>query len=484
MSKPSYDYSRLRSIILSVSCVALIGWALVVQLPGPERSDDGRVIVEYWEKWTGFEAEAMQRVVDDFNASQDRIEVRMLSVSTIDQKLMLAISGGDPPDLAGVWSHTVPVYAERGALIPLDGYLAEHRLSMQRYLPVLEALCDYRGMTWALPSAPTSLGLHWNRRAFSDAGLDPDTPPATLAELDAWAERLTIVRVVRDGQPIELAYPDLTESERTSHRFEIVRLGFSPAIPGWWNDLWSLWFGGEMFDPAEGVTASSQASLEAYRWFAGYVDKYGLSNLRQFASSFGNFASPQDPFISGRVAMVLQGVWMNNFIQMYRPELDWAAGPFPAANDRGASTIAECDCLVIPRGAENAAAAFEFLEYVAQREPAEKLARGQRKTSPLREVSDGFYAAHPHPFAQLFHDLLNTPNAKYVPRVPFWPVYKDEMIAASETVWNHTQPVEAALGVVQSRMSEEWTKTQQRWERVGQHRLAEWRDLANEREAP
>ena len=37
-----------------------------------------RVELEYWEKWTGFEREAMARVVDAFNQSQDRIHVRFL----------------------------------------------------------------------------------------------------------------------------------------------------------------------------------------------------------------------------------------------------------------------------------------------------------------------------------------------------------------------------------------------------------------------
>ena len=34
------------------------------------RTEDGRVVVSYWEKWTGFEDDAMQAVVDDFNANR------------------------------------------------------------------------------------------------------------------------------------------------------------------------------------------------------------------------------------------------------------------------------------------------------------------------------------------------------------------------------------------------------------------------------
>ena len=41
---------------------------------GTRRNDipTGRIVLDYWEKWTGHEAAAMQTVVDAFNASQDR----------------------------------------------------------------------------------------------------------------------------------------------------------------------------------------------------------------------------------------------------------------------------------------------------------------------------------------------------------------------------------------------------------------------------
>jgi multiple sugar transport system substrate-binding protein len=79
---------------------------LAFGLAGCARQDaggaGGRVRVDYWEKWSGFEAEAMQAVVDDFNRSQDRIDVHLLSVNQVDLKLLLAASSGHPPDVAGL----------------------------------------------------------------------------------------------------------------------------------------------------------------------------------------------------------------------------------------------------------------------------------------------------------------------------------------------------------------------------------------------
>ena len=69
---------------------------------GSPHARNGRITIRYWEKWTGFEADAMRAVVDDFNASQNHVFVDFSSVSQMDRRLMLAISGGVPPDLAGV----------------------------------------------------------------------------------------------------------------------------------------------------------------------------------------------------------------------------------------------------------------------------------------------------------------------------------------------------------------------------------------------
>ncbi|MFX8824957.1 extracellular solute-binding protein, partial [Acinetobacter baumannii] len=84
-----------------------------------------------------------------------------------------------------------------------------------------------------------------------------------------------------------------------------------------------------------------------------------------FRSGFGGFNSTQNAFISGKMASVLQGVWMANFIQKYNKDLDWAAVPFPYPKDKPelkGSSMVDLDIIVIPRGAKHPKEAFEFLK--------------------------------------------------------------------------------------------------------------------------
>ncbi|MBY0261958.1 MAG: hypothetical protein K2Q20_06420, partial [Phycisphaerales bacterium] len=97
---------------------------------GGKDSPDGRIVLDYWEKWTRHEGDAMVKVVEAFNASQSRIRVRYLVTSDIGQKSLVAIAGGNAPDLIGLYAFNVPPYAESRAIIPLDELAASRGLSL------------------------------------------------------------------------------------------------------------------------------------------------------------------------------------------------------------------------------------------------------------------------------------------------------------------------------------------------------------------
>jgi ABC-type glycerol-3-phosphate transport system substrate-binding protein len=464
---------------LLLGAVGLMCWQIPrdAQARRQHRTADGRIIVSYWEKWTGFEQEAMQAVVDDFNASQATYFVKMLAVSEIDRKMMLATAGGNPPDVAGIWSSGIHVFAEKGALTPLDTMLAAAGIHDGDYVPVYWAMCRHRGFTWALPSTPTSLALHWNRQLFVAAGLDPERPPSTLAELDRMAERLTVVELVRDRQAVRLPYAELTKAEQEAKAFVILQLGFSPFEPGWWTAYWPYWFGGELWDGDRRLTTTSPEVVAAFAWFRSYAEKYGVENLRRFGSSFGNFSSPQNPFLSGQVAMVLQGVWMHNFIEKYAPQLSWGAAPFPGTGPAGGDpvTLVESDVLVIPRGARERAGAMAFIAHVQRPATMERLCLGQRKSSPLAAVSADFLARHPHPHIGMFMALARSPRARFVPQMPVMNEYADELTVAADQVYSLRETPTVALARVAARIQPKLTQAGERWDRVGPARMEAWR---------
>ncbi|HEY1628981.1 MAG TPA: hypothetical protein VGF52_03925, partial [Tepidisphaeraceae bacterium] len=146
----------LKRFILVVLAAVGLGF-LLFGAAAPTAVPSGFVIVNYWEKWVGPEAEQMQLIVNDFNNSvgkEKHIFVRFLSVSNIDQKTLVATAAGVPPDIAGLWDQQVSQYAALGAVQPLDELAKAQGITEQTYLPVYWNGCKYDGQLYAMVSTP------------------------------------------------------------------------------------------------------------------------------------------------------------------------------------------------------------------------------------------------------------------------------------------------------------------------------------------
>jgi multiple sugar transport system substrate-binding protein len=211
------------------------------------------------------------------------------------------------------------------------------------------------------------------------------------------------------------------------------------------------------------------ANLEAMRWVRSYTEEYGVEAIKVFTSGFGSFSSPQAAFFSGRVAMVLQGVWLNNYINQYAPGMDYGAAPWPRATDHEHPyTVVEADMLVIPRGARHPKEAWEFIKYVnshnqqaRSREELtgmELLCYLQEKNSPMREWSPFFTEQHPHPYINVFRELAESPRADHAPQIGVWQEYQRELGNMIERIRLLRTTPEEGLSYAHARMEASWRR--------------------------
>ena len=429
---------RIRDLTLPLlACTVVLTLIYSEKLATPP-VEPGPLHITYWEKWTGFEGDAMRAVVDAYNKKQNKVHVDLLTISNIQDKTLLAVAGGSPPDVAGLYGPNVAQYADDNAVLALDDYCKKYSLGPEHYIPVYWDIGYYNNHVYALPSTPASTALHIDKAMFREANIDPETVPKTLEEMDAIAAKVT-----------------------THKNGQIDKAGFMPAEPGWWNWGWGYVFGGQLWDGKDKITAAAPENVRAFQWVQSYSKKYGAADLSTFRSGFGNFSSPQNAFLSSKVAMELQGVWMYNFIDQYapnleKPKLDWSAVPFPYPADRpdlANMTFADEDILVIPRGAKHPDEAFEFIAYVQSQEGMELLCMGQKKHSPLAQVSDAFYRKHPNPYIRLFAELPKSKTVVSPPKVGIWPEYQSELSNAFEEITlNPDRDPRAVLEHVQQRM--------------------------------
>lgn len=379
----------------------------------------GRVVLRYWEKWTGPEGDAIQHVVDRFNESQDRIWVQLVPVADPMSKAMVAIGGGDPPDVIGLFSYNVPQFAEARAAMPFDAFSSgSGMIDTSIYKPAVAKMLSHAGRQWAGVNTCYTLALYCNRSLLASVGAH--APPRTIAELDELSGRL--------------------DQRDTAGR--LSRVGFLPSLPSWWPYFWPIMFGGSLYDAvSDRATVASPECVGAYEWISRCASRIGPSAAGAFANSFArSFHSPDDPFIAGHTAMIVQGPWLANFLRRYAPALDYVAVPVPLAADvpepevpRG---MLEADVLIIPRGCPHPEESFAFLRYMQTREVQEQLALEHCKSSPMARVSESFMREHPNRSVAVHDAITASPRVEVLPQTPAWQPYADLMIGAFDEIWS------------------------------------------------
>jgi len=376
----------------------------------------------FWNLFTsGSSHETLTELVRRFNATNPDYVVSQVDIpySQIHAKMLPAIAGHVPPDIAVFDRFLVASYAARGAFLRLDDLLARDGIRGEDFFEAPWGECIYQGGQFAVPYDTDVRVLYYNRALFRQAGLDPDRPPRTWSELREMSRKLTTRRA--DGR--------------------LDRVGYVPI----WGNVGSLylygWQKGGRFTSPDGrrVTLDDPKVVEAMVWVRDFVRDYGLEALMNLQSGFGPDA--QNPFITGRIAMTVWDVGAVNIIERYGADLDWAAAPCPYADDGVPATWSGGFSLVLPRGTRHVEGSWAFCKFILSEPSQRYMATSSNKLPARRSASDDpFFQASA--FWRLAIDQMRV--SRYRPVSPAGSAISIEMSRAVETVAHgKLEPAEA-----------------------------------------
>ena len=180
--------------------LALAGWTAPVagsaltgadlpECPADALDDaDGPVEVTFWYSETAVAEQAVLELVDAYNASQDRVVVEAQnqtggtgSTMTTLQKYQGALDADQLPDLVEFYEKEVVPAIDTGTLLPAEACLGAAGLDAIQ--PGVRAHYTVDGTYWPGYVGITQPLMYFNAEMFTAAGLDPGSPPRTLAEL-------------------------------------------------------------------------------------------------------------------------------------------------------------------------------------------------------------------------------------------------------------------------------------------------------------
>jgi len=177
-------FSR-RSFLASASAAgAALAAASILPAESRAAPADAPVQVTEWHNWSGDSKTYEENRAKQFNATHPGIVVTPVYVADVSTKLLAAVAGGDVPDLA---TADPTVFGYQGGLTDLTPYLKTLNWGPDQMLPGALPFMMYNNKIWAMCELGSMIFLYINKALFRQAGLDPNKPPATLAELDAYA---------------------------------------------------------------------------------------------------------------------------------------------------------------------------------------------------------------------------------------------------------------------------------------------------------
>jgi multiple sugar transport system substrate-binding protein len=138
---------------------------------------------------------ALEEFMNEFNKNNPGIEV-VRDDSRYNDKETVYIAQSQAKaaaDIAHFQHRAIPLFAERGFIMDLTPFI--EREGGQKFLAqwdqhALET-CKYKGKIYCLNDYVNPLALLYNTQHFKEAGLDPNKPPTTPAELVDYAKKLT-----------------------------------------------------------------------------------------------------------------------------------------------------------------------------------------------------------------------------------------------------------------------------------------------------
>jgi sn-glycerol 3-phosphate transport system substrate-binding protein len=322
-------------------------------------SADGPVELTFWHGMTGELENSLKDVVQGYNASQDKVRVKLQNQGGYEQAIDKYLQSGQNsrPDLIQAPEYAVRVFADTDSFIPVGACIEAAAYDTTDVLPSALNAYATEGVQWSMPFNMSSPILYFNRSVFEEAGLDPNDPPTSLEEIRDASQAIVDSGAATYGIVFDTSFD---------------------AGGGWFLEQWFAKAGEFYADnengrsaPATQVNFDNPTGLEIGTWLQSMVDDGLAVNVGDNTSGQDTFLKMVDPSEPGAMtigtsaalgsvlAAIDSGIAGPDFA-----EEDLGTGQMPGP-DGDPTVLVGGASLWIPndKGDAKAAAAWDFITY-------------------------------------------------------------------------------------------------------------------------
>ena len=145
--------------------------------------------------WHGLNVDnetAIQRAVDAYNSSQDRVRVRAENQGGYEETIDKYFQSGvdDRPAVVMFPDYSTQRAIDSRAIVPVGACTNADEYELSTFQPSTIAAYSAAGVQWGMPFNVSNPVLYYNRNVFVAAGLDPDRPPQSLEQLRDYSQQI------------------------------------------------------------------------------------------------------------------------------------------------------------------------------------------------------------------------------------------------------------------------------------------------------
>lgn len=260
-------------------------------------------------------------------------------------KVQAAIKGGNTPDMAIMFSIDLYSLLAMDAIADIDSFCTtdEDKEWLNGFYEGFMMNSRDGETTYGIPWQRSTIVLYYNKEAFTEAGLDPETPPATWDELAEYAKKLTVT----DG------------TNTTQYGIEIP------------SDGYAYWMLQTFCTQQNGFNLMNNVGTETY-----YDDERTAKGLNFWKSLAEDGSMPEgivawsttpSDFIEGKTAMMYHTTGNLTNVKD-NAKFDFGVAMLPACETNGSPTGGGNFYIFKGVSEERQQAAFEFIKWMTDDE--------------------------------------------------------------------------------------------------------------------
>ena len=325
--------TRLAACLAGAVIIALAGCG--TGSGGGSNGDSASGPIQIWEGYTQTQGKAFAHLVAQYEKQTgQKISTLYVNSDNTLEKVLTAVRGGSPPDIAYLYGSWAPNVAQIPQVVDLTKVVQRPGVNWNDFWVGERAVATVNGKVIGVPALVDNLAVVYNKKMFAQAGLTPPGPDWTWSEFAADAKKLTNASAKQFGT----AY---------------VTPGTEDTVWHWEPLLWQA--GGQLLN-----SSNTKAAFDSAAGLAS------LNTLRQMAvTDKSMYLDPSDStyanlFNSGKIGMLVTGPWdLSQFTN-----IDYGVQVMPSypGTNGGHQTISGPDNWVLfNNGASRVAAAEKFI---------------------------------------------------------------------------------------------------------------------------